>query len=139
MRALVTGGAGQIGSHIVDALLRRGWEVTVLDNLDAVTHPRGCPPWLPNDVRFIEGDVTDAEAMAHALMGVQMVFHQAAYQGLLPDFSKFFRVNSGGTALIYETIVERRLPVQKVIVASSLRSSRSSRTAMTSSTGWKPM
>lgn len=119
MRALVTGGAGQIGSHIVDALLRRGWDVTVLDSLDSVTHPRGRPPWVPDDVRFIEGDVTDPEPVASALQGVQVVFHEAAYQGLLPDFSRFFRVNSAGTALIYETILARRLPVQKVVVASS--------------------
>jgi dTDP-L-rhamnose 4-epimerase len=119
MRALVTGGAGQIGSHIVDALLRRGWDVTVLDSLERVTHPRGRPPWLPGDVRFVEEDVTDGRAMARALEGAAVVFHQAAYQGLLPDFSRFFHVNSGGTALIYETIVARRLPVRKVIVASS--------------------
>ncbi len=119
MRGLVTGGAGQIGSHIADALLSRGWDVTVLDGLDPVAHPYGRPPWVPNDVRFIEGDVTDAAAMAEALEGVQVVFHEAAYQGLLPDFSKFFTVNGAGTALIYETIVARKLPVQKVIVASS--------------------
>ena len=105
MRALVTGGAGQIGSHIVDALLRRGWDVTVLDNLDPVTHPGGRPPWVPGEVRFVEGEVTDGEAAAKALEGVQVVFHEAAYQGLLPDFSKFFCVNGAGTALIYETIV----------------------------------
>ena len=119
MRALVTGGAGQIGSHIVDALLRRGWEVTVLDSLDPVAHPGGLPPWVPDEVLFIRGDVTDPDAMAQALEGVQVVFHQAAYQGLLPDFTKFFQVNSAGTALIYETIVAHRLPVQKVVVASS--------------------
>jgi dTDP-L-rhamnose 4-epimerase len=119
MRALVTGGAGQIGSHIVDRLLARGWDVTVLDSLDAVTHPRGRPPWLPDDVRFVEGDITDPAAVAKALDGAHAVFHEAAYQGLLPDFSKFFHVNGGGTALIYETIVERRLPVRKVVVASS--------------------
>lgn len=119
MRALVTGGAGQIGSHVVDALLRRGWQVTVLDSLEPVTHPRGRPPWVPKDVRFIQGDITCEDAVAQALEGVQVVFHQAAYQGLLPDFSRFFLVNSVGTALIYETIVARRLPVEKVIVASS--------------------
>ncbi|MEX1254296.1 MAG: NAD-dependent epimerase/dehydratase family protein [Dehalococcoidia bacterium] len=119
MRALVTGGAGQIGSHIVEGLLSRGWDVTVLDSLDPVTHPRGRPPWVPSSVRFIEGDIVDADAMAAALDGVQVVFHEAAYQGLLPDFSRFFHVNGAGTALIYETIVERKLPVQKVIVASS--------------------
>ncbi len=119
MRALVTGGAGQIGSHIVDALLHRGWEVTVLDSLDKVTHPGGRPSWVPDDVRFIEGDVTDEEAMRRALEGVRLIFHEAAYQGLLPDFSRFFHANSAGTALIYEAIVARRLPVEKIIIASS--------------------
>jgi dTDP-L-rhamnose 4-epimerase len=119
MRALVTGGAGQIGSHIVDLLLARGWEATVLDSLDAVTHPRGRPPWVPDGVRFIQGDVTDRAALSRALADVQVVFHEAAYQGLLPDFSKFFHVNGAGTALIYEIIVERKLPVQKVVIASS--------------------
>lgn len=119
MKALVTGGAGQIGSHIVDRLLDRGFDVTVLDNLDPVTHPRGRPDWLPADVRFIEGDTTDAAALAKALEGSQVVFHEAAYQGLLPDFSKFFHVNSAGTALIYEIIAERNLTVEKVVVASS--------------------
>ena len=119
MRALVTGGAGQIGSHIVDSLLRKGWDVTILDSLDPVAHPGGRPAWVANDGRFIEGDVTDVDAMTRALEGVQVVFHEAAYQGSLPDFSKFFHVNSAGTALIYEIIVERQLPVEKVIVASS--------------------
>ena len=119
MRALVTGGAGQIGSHIVDGLLSRGWDVTVLDSLDPVAHPNGRPSWVPNEVRFIEGAITDREAVAKALEGVQVVFHEAAYQGPLPDFSKFFHVNSAGTALIYEAIVARKVPVQKVIVASS--------------------
>lgn len=119
MRALVTGGAGQIGSHIVHALLNRGWDVTILDSLDPTTHPRGRPPWVPGDVRFIEGEITDARAVARALEGANVVFHEAAYQGLLPDFSKFFHVNSAGTALIYETIVAQQLPVQKVVVASS--------------------
>ena len=119
MRALVTGGAGQIGSHIVDLLLTKGWDVTVLDNLDPVTHPGGRPEWLPNDVRLVQGDVTDSDAMARGLEDVQVVFHEAAYQGFLPDFSKFFHINSAGTALIYELIVANRAPVEKVIVASS--------------------
>lgn len=119
MKALVTGGAGQIGSHIVEALLRKGWEVTVLDSLDPATHPRGRPAWLPADVRFVHGEVTDPRAVERALEGASVVFHEAAYQGLLPDFSKFFHINSAGTALIYEMIVARKLPVEKVVVASS--------------------
>lgn len=119
MRVLVTGGAGFIGSHTVDALLARGYEVTVLDSLEKPVHQKGKPDYIPAVVRFIEGDVRRRDDMLKALEGVQAVYHFAAYQDYLPDFSKFFHVNSVGTALLYELIVERKLPVQKVIVASS--------------------
>lgn len=57
--------------------------------------------------------------MTRALAGVDVVFHQAAHQGLMPDFSRFFDVNAAGTALLYEVIVEKRYPVRKVVIASS--------------------
>ena len=119
MRALVTGGAGFIGSHIVDELLKRGYEVRILDNLERRVHPKGRPKYVPDDVEFIEGDVADKETMCRALKGVDVVFHQAAYQDYMPDFSKFFRTNVVGTAMIYEVIVEEKLDVKKIIVASS--------------------
>jgi dTDP-L-rhamnose 4-epimerase len=119
MRALVTGGAGLIGSHIVDRLLARGCEVRIVDSLERPCHMRGLPPWVPREAEFIKGDVVDRALMARALQGVDVVFHQAAHQGLLPDFSRFFAVNAAGTSLIYELIVENRLPVRKVIFASS--------------------
>ena len=77
------------------------------------------PPWLPSDAEFLEGDVQDRALMTRALAGVDIVFHQAAHQGLLPDFSRFFHVNAAGTALLYELIVEKRYPVRKVVIASS--------------------
>jgi dTDP-L-rhamnose 4-epimerase len=123
MRALVTGGAGFIGSHIADRLLREGYEVRILDNLEPRVHPKGKPPWLLREAEFILGDVRDKEMMVRALEGVQIVFHQAAYQDYMPDFSKFFQVNSVSTALIQEIIVAGRKTgasgVEKVIVASS--------------------
>lgn len=119
MRILVTGGAGFIGSHIADALLARGDSVRVLDNLEPRVHPRGRPAYLSRDIEFVEADVRDRAAMERALEGVQAVFHQAAYQDYMPDYSKFFHVNSAGTALLFEIIREKRLPVEKVIVASS--------------------
>ena len=54
-RALVTGGAGLIGSHVADLLKREGWRVRILDNLEPQTHRRGKPAWIGNDVEFIEG------------------------------------------------------------------------------------
>ena len=119
MKYLVTGGAGFIGSHTVDALLAQGHEVRVLDNLSKPVHMKGKPTYLPPEVDFIEGDVRSKETLRKALSGVDRVYHFAAYQDYLPDFSTFFHVNCVGTALIYELIVEHRLPVQKVVVASS--------------------
>ena len=119
VKALVTGGAGFIGSHIVTLLLESGYDVRIIDSLQKPVHLMGKPSYLPKDAEFIEGDVTDRDAMTQALQGTDIVFHQAAYQGLLPDFSTFFRVNSVGTALLFELIIENKLPVKKVVVASS--------------------
>ncbi len=121
MKVLVTGGAGFIGSHTVDLLMEKGYAVRILDSLAPPVHVAGrIPGYVPvDDVEFIEGDVRDGAAWEQALEGVDAVFHLAAYQDYLPDFSKFFHVNSVGTALLYEIIVEKRLPVRKVVVASS--------------------
>ncbi len=120
MKVLVTGGAGFIGSHTVDALLKKGYEVRILDSLEYPVHRRSEKPmYIPNDVDFIVGDVRNHSDMEKALTGVDCVFHLAAYQGYLTDFSKFAEVNDKGTALLYETIVNRRFPIKKVVVASS--------------------
>jgi dTDP-L-rhamnose 4-epimerase len=119
-RVLVTGGAGFIGSHTVDRLLARGYTVRVLDSLAPPVHPRReKPAYLSPDAELIVGDVRDRDTVARALKGVDAVFHLAAYQDYLPDFSTFFDVNSVGTALLYEVIVRDALPVRKVVVASS--------------------
>ena len=119
MRILVTGGAGFIGSHTVDALLELGHEVRILDNLQKPVHLKGKPSWIPKEAEFMLGDVRDKGTWEKALQGVDAVYHFAAYQDYLPDFSTFFHVNAVGTALLYETVVERRLELAKVVVASS--------------------
>src|SRR5580700_8279874 len=101
MRVLVTGGAGFIGSHLVDRLCKEGFQLRVLDNMDPKIHPLGKPPKFPSGVEFIHGDVTNREALLYALRDVDVVSHQAAYQDYMPDFSRFMRVNVVGTALLY--------------------------------------
>ncbi len=119
MRALVTGGAGLIGSHIADLLIREGWSVRILDNLEPQTHQRGKPVWIPETAEFIEADIRDRAAVAAALRNIDIVFHQAAYGGYMPEIAKFVEVNSFGTAQMLEIIRDESLPVKKVVVASS--------------------
>ncbi len=117
--ALVTGGAGLIGSHVADLLLREGWEVRVLDNLEPQTHRRGRPSWINDRAEFVEGDLRDRETISAALGKIDIVFHQAAYGGYMPEIAKYVHVNSLGTAQMLEIIREKNLPIQKIIVASS--------------------
>ena len=120
MKVLITGGAGFIGSHTADALLARGHQVRVLDILQEPVHRGGRKPdYLDPEIEFIKGDVRDEETMLSALRGVDAVYHLAAFQDYLPEFSRFFSTNVTSTALIYELIVRESLPIQKVIVASS--------------------
>ncbi|NQZ96833.1 MAG: NAD-dependent epimerase/dehydratase family protein [Myxococcales bacterium] len=119
MQILVTGGAGFIGSHTVDRLVEGGHCVRVLDALTSPVHRAGVPDYLNPNAEFLQGDVTRREDLLPALGGIDAVFHFAAYQDYLPDFSRFFQVNAAGTALLYELIVEHDLPVRKVVVASS--------------------
>jgi len=120
MIVLVTGGAGFIGSYTTDLLLERGYRVRILDNLEPPVHyRREKPGYIPDDVEFILGDTRDKNDTEKALQGVDVVFHLAAYQDYLTDFSKFASVNDGSTALLYEVIVNGHLPIKKVILASS--------------------
>ena len=118
-RALVTGGAGLIGSHVADLLVREGWRVRILDNLEPNTHRRGKPAWINRDAEFVHGDLRDRATIENALSDVDIVFHQAAYGGYMPEMAKYVQVNSFGTAQMLETIREKNFPIKKVIVASS--------------------
>lgn len=118
-RALVTGGAGLIGSHLVDLLIEKGYEVTILDNLEGQTHLKGCPAWVNRQAHFIHGDVRNDTDLLEALRGVNFVFHQAAFGGFTEQTSKYVDTNVNGTARIFEVIERERLTIQKVVVASS--------------------
>jgi dTDP-L-rhamnose 4-epimerase len=118
-RALVTGGAGLIGSHIVDLLVREGWTVRILDNLEPQTHKNGRPQWINPAAEFRIGNVQDYETMHSALTDIDVVFHEAAYGGYMPEMAKYVLVNSFGTAQMLEIIRDHSLPIRKVLVASS--------------------
>ena len=121
MRILITGGAGFIGSHTADLLRDQGHTVRIVDGLlPPVHHEQRLPEYLPGtQADFRRGDVRDKRLWQKALQDIDVVFHLAAYQDYLPDFSTFFHTNTVSTALLYEVAVERRLPLRKVIVASS--------------------
>ena len=118
---LVSGGAGFIGSHTVDLLLEHGYDVQVLDNLQARVHPYGKPSWLSKKVEFIHGDVSNYDDIKTALKDVSLVFHLAAYQDYMPDFSTFIHTNTESAALLFQIIVSDRnlYPVKKIVFASS--------------------
>ncbi len=116
---LVTGGAGFIGSHTVDHLVSKGYQVRILDSLQERVHPHGWPTYLPESVEKFQGDVRIREDWLRALEGIDGVIHLAAYQDYMPDFSTFHHVNTVGATLLYELLIEHKLPVQKVVIASS--------------------
>src|SRR5690242_15919719 len=119
MKVLVTGGAGFIGSHTCDRLLELGHDVVVLDALTPPVHRNGRPAHLSPEVDFYEGDARNRDLVANLLRRVDAVYHFAAYQDYLTDFSRFSDVNVVSTALLYEIIVAERLDLARVVVASS--------------------
>jgi UDP-glucose 4-epimerase len=115
VRALVTGGAGFIGSHLVDALLARGDDVVVLDNLAT-----GRLDNLPAGVRFVEGDVADPAAVARAVAGCEIAYHQAALGSVarsVDDPLASDRANVTGTLTLLTGA--RAAGVRRVVLASS--------------------
>jgi UDP-glucose 4-epimerase len=115
--ACVTGGAGFIGSHLVRALLDRGIEVKVLDNLSV-----GRRENVPTDAVLVEGDITDAASARRAIEGCDIVFHLAARVAIRSSFEFAFEdatTNVAGTARILRAVEDAKTP-RKVIVASSM-------------------
>ena len=122
-KVLVTGGAGFIGSFIVDALLDRGYEVTIFDNLEPQVHNGGIPKYINPSARYISGDVRDYEALKTAVKGAEAIFHEAAMVGVgqsMFQVRKYVDVNSMGTANLLDILANEPHSVQKLVVASSM-------------------
>ena len=123
---LVTGGAGFIGSYIVDELIERGYRVKIFDNLEPQVHPGGkMPEYLNKKAEFITGDVRDYDALKKALKGVDVVFHKAAMVGVGQSqyqIKRYVDVNIGGTSNLLDILANEKNQVSKLIVASSMSS-----------------
>jgi len=126
MKVLVTGGAGFIGSFVVDLLLERGFEPVVYDCLLPDVHPSNdWPDYLNPDVHKIRGDVLDQESLAEALSGCEVVIHLAAAVGVGESAYEpvhYVKSNTLGTASLWQTIIESDSKPKKVVVAGSMSS-----------------
>jgi dTDP-L-rhamnose 4-epimerase len=125
MRVLVTGGAGFIGSHVVDRLLDDSHEVVVLDSLDPQVHGlnAGRPDYLRREAELVVGDVRDRVAVERCTDGVDAVIHLAAAVGLaqsMYEIERFSDVNVRGTAIVLEAALKHKNRIRKIIVASSM-------------------
>lgn len=125
---LVTGGAGFIGSHLVDALVKEGHRVRVFDNLEPQVHgalreQQRWPDYCNPGAEYVFGDVRDRDALAKSVEGVDVVFHEAAMVGVgqsMYQVRRYVDVNTLGTATLLDVLVNQKRRVRKLVVASSM-------------------
>ncbi len=120
-KILITGGAGFIGSHTADALSKYGYKIRILDSLESPVHQNHRWPKyvLGKGYELIKGRVEHKPTLEKSLKGVSFVYHFAAYQDQRQDFSNFFKINTTSSALLYEIIHAQKIPVRKIILAST--------------------
>lgn len=128
---LVTGGAGFIGSHLVDALVTQGHRVRVFDNLEPQVHgwlheQRKWPDYCNPDAEYVLGEMRDREVLRRAMQGVDVIFHEAAAVGVgqsMYEIERYVDANTCGTAVLLDILANDasiRDRVRKLIVASSM-------------------
>jgi dTDP-L-rhamnose 4-epimerase len=122
---LVTGGAGFIGSYLVDALVREGHSVRVFDSLEPQVHGTGrrAPDYLNPSAELVIGDVRDRDALQEALDGIDVVFHFAAAVGVgqsMYEIHRYVEANTLGGATLLDILANDRHGVRKLVVASSM-------------------
>jgi len=121
-KILVTGGAGFIGSFIVDELLEQGHDVRVFDSLDPQVHTKGKPSYIPEKAEWVNGDITNRQQIAQALEDVDTIFHQAAAVGVgqsMYQIEHYVKVNTLGTAILLDLLANTEHNVKKVLVAAT--------------------
>ncbi len=123
LNILVTGGAGFIGSHLVDKLVDEGHTVRILDSIVEQVHGGKVPEHLNSQAEFIRADMCDAEAVSRALDGIDVVYHKAAEVGVgqsMYEIVRYVKANDLGTAVLLEEMIKRPKQFKKLIVASSM-------------------
>jgi dTDP-L-rhamnose 4-epimerase len=123
MHILITGGAGFIGSHLADELLRRGHRVRAFDSLAPQVHGEAAerPAYLHPDVDLVHGDIRDPRSVRHALEGIEAIYHFASAVGVgqsMYEIAQYTSINNLGTAVLLQELIDR--PVTRLIVASSM-------------------
>lgn len=122
-RILITGGAGFVGSHVADALLRRGYEVRIFDNLTPQVHHARWPDYLAKNFERIKGDMRNLDQVKQAVAGVDVIFHLAAAVGVgqsMYEIAQYMGSNTQGTANLLQALLDTNIKVEKLIVASSM-------------------
>ena len=122
MKILITGGAGFIGSHIADSLIKQGHFVRLYDNLTQQVHTQ-IPEYLNNEAEFIKGDIRNRDALSKAIKDVEIIFHEASAVGVaqsMYQIHKYTDVNALGTANLLDILANEKHCVQKLIVAASM-------------------
>ncbi len=123
MKILVTGGAGFIGSHVVDLLLQHGHDVRVYDKLVEQVHAGNGPQYVPAEAEFVQGDMLDRDGLRRAMDGVEQIVHLAAEVGVgqsMYEISRYVDANTGGTGVLLDIIANERRDIGKIVVASSM-------------------
>ena len=120
-KVLVTGGAGFIGSHTVDALIERGDTVRVFDNLNVQVHGASAekPLFLHKDAEFIQGDVRDRDSLRKAMEGIDVIIHDAAEVGVgqsMYSIDQYISTNVGGTGILWDILSTTRTTWKKFLL-----------------------
>src|SRR5689334_24633810 len=120
---LITGGAGFIGSHLADELMRHGYRVRALDSLSPQVHnsTSSRPSYLSSEVELMQGDLRSPDAVERALKGIDAVYHFAAAVGVgqsMYEIEKYMNINALGTAVLLEALTKKN--IHRLIVASSM-------------------
>lgn len=122
-KVLVTGGAGFIGSHTVDLLTEKGYEVTILDNLELQVHQGKLPDYLNAEATFVQGDIRDRQLLKQLIKNADAIIHLASAVGVgqsMYQIEKYIDYNTRGTATLLDVLVNTENSVRKLIVASSM-------------------